>query len=166
MWRKRKWIIAAVLAVVILLAGSIGSVALAQTGSTSDGSGKTLLARVAAILGIDQQKLEEAFAQAQKEMRDEALDNQLKGLVEKGNITQEQADQYKQWWQSRPDMEQYRQQLREWQKARPDIPSEWKQWQEERPDIPLPKGFGGHGFRGGMKWGKGCYQWGWPNPTP
>jgi hypothetical protein len=104
MWRKRKWVIGIVLAVVVLLFGSLGSVALAQTGSTDDSSGKTLLARVAAILGIDQQKVEDAFAQAQKEMRDEALDNQLRGLVEKSKMTQEQADQYKQWWQSSPNM--------------------------------------------------------------
>lgn len=104
MWRKRKWVIAIVLAVVVLLVGSLGSVALAQTGGSTDTAGKTLLSRVAAILGIDQQKVEDAFAQAQKEMRDEALDNQLKGLVEKGKMTQEQADQYKQWLQSRPDI--------------------------------------------------------------
>lgn len=88
-------------------------------------------------------------------MRDEALDNRLKCLVEKGKITQEQADQYKQWWQSRPDMEQYRQQLREWHKARPGIPPELKQWEGGRPNMPLPKGFGGYGFRGDRKWDKG-----------
>lgn len=103
MLRKRKWFIAIVVAVTVLLvAGVAGGVALAQTGDTGNGPGKTLMARVATILGIDQQKLEDAFAQAQKEMRDEALDSYLKGLVDQGKITPAQADQYKQWWQSRP----------------------------------------------------------------
>ena len=103
---------------------------------------KTLLARVAAILGIEQQKVEDAFAQAQSEMQDEALDNHLKNLVDQGKITQEQADQYKAWVKSKPDMTQYEQQLRDWQNTRPDIP------------LPLPggfDGFGGRGFRGGMR---------------
>lgn len=107
MWRKRKWIIVAVVAaVVILTAGIIGGVAYAQTTSTPESTqttpGKTFLARVAEILGIDQQKLEDAVAQAKKEMQDEALNQRLQALVEKGKITQEQADQYKQWWESRP----------------------------------------------------------------
>ena len=148
MWRSKKFIIVAVVAAIVLLVGSIGGVAFAQTGSTSDGSGKTLLARVAAILGIDQKKVEDAFAQAQREMREEALDNYLKGLVTEGKITQEQADQYKKWWQSRPDITPYRQQLKEWQETRPDIP------------LPGPFGhFGGRSFDGGMKWGGGFGGW-------
>ena len=156
MWRSKRFIIA-VLATV-LLAGTISGLAFAQTGSTSDGSGKTLLARVAEILSIDQQKVEDAFAQAQREMREEALDNYLKNLVDQGKITEEEADQYKAWWQARPDMEPFRQQLREWQQTRPDIPPELQEWQEARPDMPLPGRFGGHGFSG-MKWGGGRYFW-------
>jgi uncharacterized membrane protein len=108
MWRKRKWlIVAAVALVVILMAGIIGGVVYAQTTTptpTPDNQGKTLLARVADILGIDQQKLEDAYSQAKKEMSDEALTNRLDALVKAGKLTQEQADQYKQWWESRPDV--------------------------------------------------------------
>ena len=104
MWRKKRWGIVLVLGIVALLFGILSGVVLAQNESTGDSSGKTLLARVAAILGIEQQEVEDAFTQAQKEMRDEALDNQLKSLVEKGKMTQEQAGQYKQWWQSKPDI--------------------------------------------------------------
>ena len=148
MWRSKKFIIGAVLAVVVL-AGSLGGVALAQTESVSDGSGKTLLARVAEILGIDQQKLEDAFAQARTDMRDEAFQK----LVDEGKITQEQADQYKVWLQARPDMEPFRQQLKEWQQLRPEIPSELKEWLEASPDMPFRfgfKGFGGFRGMGGM----------------
>ncbi len=162
MWRSKKFIVVALLAAV-MLAGSIAGVAFAQTGNggtTSDN--KTLLARVATILGIDQQKVEDAFAQAQREMCDEALDNYLQKLVDQGKITQEQADQYKSWLQSRPDMEPFQQQLKEWQQAKPSFPPEMKEWQEAKPDIPLPGGFGGYGLRGGMnmKGGGGRHFWG------
>ena len=146
MRRSKKLIIVAVLAATAVLGAIIGGVAFAQTGSASDGSGNTLLARVAAILGIDQQKVEDAVAQAQSDMRDEALQK----LVEQGRITQEQVDQYKAWLKARPDTEQYREQLREWQQARPDVPPELKQWQESAPDVPFGFGFRG---RGGLR---GC----------
>jgi hypothetical protein len=153
-WRSKKFIIIAVLAVIVVLVGSTAGIVLARAGSGGDSQtgvtqasdnvsqSKTLLARVAAILGIDQQTVENAFAQAQRETQEEALDNWLKKLVDEGKITQAQADEYKQWWQSRPDMSQYQQQLKDWQEARPNIPE-------------LGPGFGGRGFRGGMDWGGG-----------
>ncbi|MFH1031000.1 MAG: hypothetical protein V1767_00285 [Chloroflexota bacterium] len=106
MGKNKKWVIVAVLVAAVVLAGSIGGIALAQTGTTNDqvGAGKTLLSRVATILGIDQQKVEDAFAQAQREVRDEALDAKLKALVDAGKLTQEQANQYKTWWQSKPNL--------------------------------------------------------------
>ncbi len=152
MWRNKKVIIVAVLGALVL-AGSIGGVVYAQTGNSTSGnatSGNPLLAKVAKILGTDQQKVESAFAQAQNETRTEALDNRLKDLVAQGKITQAQADQYKKWLQSRPDMTQYGQQLKDWQAARPGIPPELKAWEEARPDVPPPGGPGGRGFRGGM----------------
>jgi hypothetical protein len=107
MWRKKKWIIVAVVAaVVVLAAGVIGGVIYAESGSPSPTNTPrdTLMAKVAQKLGIDQSKLEDAFNQAQKEMSDEALNNRLKGLVQQGKITQDQADSYLKWWQSRPDV--------------------------------------------------------------
>jgi len=154
MWRNKKLVIVTALVAAVLLVGGIGGVVYAQAKNRVDdqigvtlasdnaSQPKTLLARVAAILGIEQQKLEDAFAQARSETQDEALDNHLKNLVDQGKITQEQADQYKAWVKSKPDMTQYEQQLRDWQNTRPDIP------------LPLPggfDGFGGRGFRGGMR---------------
>lgn len=131
MWQRKKFIIIGLLATVLLV-GSVGAVAFAQTENGDDSQPKTLLARVAEILGIDQQKVEDAFAEAQSEMRAEALDSRLQYLVDQGKITQDEADQYKEWWQ-----------------ARPDTP------------LPTPLGrFGSHGFRGGMMWGGGHPFWG------
>ena len=145
MWRSKKFIIIGVLAAVLLV-GSIGGVAFAQTETVDDTQPKTLMARVADILGIEQQTLEDAFAQARSEMQDEALDTYLEGLVNEGTITQEEADQYRAWHHARPDFEPFRQQLRE--------------WAEERPDVPMRERFGGHCFDGGMKRGGPRFFWG------
>ncbi len=103
MRKSKKFILAVVLVIVVLL-GSTAAVVFAQTGNGDDGPAKTLLARVAEILDIDQQVLEDAFTQAQSEMQTEALENYLQSLVEQDKITQEQADDYLGWWQARPDV--------------------------------------------------------------
>jgi hypothetical protein len=56
-------------------------------------------------VAIDSEQLEDALKEAQSELRDEALQNLLENLVDEGKITQEEADQYLEWWQSRPDLE-------------------------------------------------------------
>jgi hypothetical protein len=106
-FRKKKWVIIGIIAaVVILVAGIVGgAVVYAQTSTPSASNpGKTFAARVATILGIDQAKVESAFAQAQKDMQNEATANRLKSLVAQGKISQQQADQYQQWWNSRPNV--------------------------------------------------------------
>ncbi len=113
MWRNKKFIIFSVVAA-ILLVGSIGGIALAQTGNVDDSQPKArygaLLERVCAIyeqktgVGIDQEVLKEAFTEAQSEMRDEALNSRLQKLVDEGKITEEQMDALQEWWGSRPDV--------------------------------------------------------------
>jgi hypothetical protein len=105
MWRKRKWIIISVLAaIVVIVVGVFAVAAYAQTSSPTPTPAKSLAARVAAILGIDQAKVESAITQAQKETRDEALNNRLQELVKAGKLTQDQADKYKTWINSRPNV--------------------------------------------------------------
>ena len=154
MWRSKKFIIVTVLAAVLLV-GSIGGVALAQTGNGDDSQPKAphgaLLDKVCEIYGegIDCEKLEAAFAQARSEMREAALDNRLQKLVDEGKIEPDQVTAYKEWLQATPDMQPFRQQLSEWQQARPGIPPELEEWQQARPDVPFRFGFKGHrGFRG------------------
>jgi hypothetical protein len=74
---------------------------------------------------IDSEQLRDALDQAQGELRDEALETRLQKLVDEGQMTQEEADQYLEWWQSRPDIE-----------------------------VPLP-GLGGPGPGGGMMQARG-----------
>jgi len=102
MWKRKNVIIFGVMAAVVV-AGSITGVAIAQTSAPpKPDPSKTLMGRAAAILGIDQQKLQSAFDQANRDMQNEALDIRLKSLVDQGKMTSDQADQYKKWWQSRP----------------------------------------------------------------
>ncbi len=176
MSKKLKVLISVLVAVVLLTAGSAATV-LAQEeptptlekstngllatrvepqielsesfGYVGDNMTVGLLTRVAEILGVSQEDLTNAFKQAQQEMREEALDSYLQKLVSEGKITEEEAVQYKAWWQARPDMSQYQQQIREWEQA--------------RPDMPLPgrfERFGSRGFHGGMRGSGGCSFWG------
>ena len=135
--RKRKWFIPAVLLPLLLIGGIAGGmVALADDSSinTADqvqaaGRHQLLLDRACAIyeeetgVAIDSEQLRAALGRARSEMQDEALENRLQNLVSEGKITQEEADQYLEWWQSRPGIV-----------------------------LPMP-GLGGQGHRGGMMWG-------------
>jgi hypothetical protein len=130
MWWSKKFIIIAVLAAVALV-GSISGIVLAQSGNGDNSQPKAqyqaLLDKVCAIYekntgtAIDSGELQKAFDQARSEMRDEALNTYLQGLVDKGKITQEQADQYKAWLKSKPNV-----------------------------DIPFAPGFPGHGMHRGF----------------
>jgi cobalamin biosynthesis Mg chelatase CobN len=112
MWRSKKFIVAAVLAAVMLL-GSIGGVVLAaNNGEDSEAETKyeELLDRVCEIyeentgVAINSEALKDAFAQAQSEVRAEAMQNRLQNLVDQGTITQGEADEYLEWWESKPDV--------------------------------------------------------------
>ena len=110
--RSKKFIIAAVLAGVVLV-GTIGATVFANDDGDSNQPGAlfgALWDRVCAIYedntgtAIEPEALKDAFAQAQNEMRIEAMENRLQNLVDESKITQDEADQYKEWWQSKPDV--------------------------------------------------------------
>jgi hypothetical protein len=148
--RKRKWFIPAVLLSVLLIGGITGGVIAAADDSSSNTEDQSqiadrhqaLLDRACAIyqentgVAIDSEQLKDALNQAQGELQEKALESRLQNLVDEGKMTQEEADQYLEWWQSRPDIE-----------------------------IPLP-GLGGHGPGGGMMWGRGFQAWGGPWCAP
>jgi N12 class adenine-specific DNA methylase len=63
-----------------------------------------LTTRVAEILGISKEDLENAFKQAQSGFREQALDTRLQELVNQGAWTQQQADAFKAWIEAKPDV--------------------------------------------------------------
>ena len=115
MWRRKKFILVVAAAAVVIL-GSLGGVALAQTGS-DDGSQPgnhrgNLWERALEIyqgktgVTIDQAALKEALAQARSEWRaqvTEDMGNRLDTLLAEGKITQEQYDRMKTRLESNPD---------------------------------------------------------------
>lgn len=113
MWRSKKFI-AIVVAAVLVIGGLVGGIVAADTGNEDECSPgaqhAAMLARVCAIYqentdsAIDPGELQAAFAQASSEMQDEAMQNRLQNLVEQGKITQDEADQYHEWWQAKPDV--------------------------------------------------------------
>ena len=112
MWRSKRFIVIA-LAAVLLVGSAVGVVVAGENGdeqgSPPEAQHEALLDRVCEIYedntgdDIDPEALQAAVAQAQRELRDEAMQNRLQNLVEQGKISQGEADQYLEWWQARPD---------------------------------------------------------------
>ena len=150
MWKSPKFILAAVL-VAVMVIGCTAGVALAQEdearqgwrgalGDDAQSRQGALVARVAEMLGIDQQQLEDAFKQAQSELRQEALDSRLEELVDEGTLTQEQADEFKAWIEARPDVPRVGpkqiEKLVDEGILTQEQADEYKAWIEARPDVP------------------------------
>ena len=139
---KKRWFLVPILAGVLAISIT-GGVALAQDDGTGIGSPWSKIAsKVAVILGLEEADVQAALDQAAREIQDEALQQKLDCMVEEGRLTPEQADEYGQWSQSRPE------------------------------GIAPFGGFGGRGFhRGGMMGGSGgrgmWFHFGSPPaPTP
>ena len=100
--RKLRIIIPIAIAVVAIATISI-SVVLAQENEKGDSNASRLAAKVAEILGLDAAEVDDAIKQARREIRDEAIQKKLNALVENGRLTQEQADEHLNRFQSRPE---------------------------------------------------------------
>ena len=101
---KKRWRIVTLI-VGVLAIGIAGGTVLAQGEEThGEPPWKSFVSRVAAILGLEEAQVQEAFTQAAREIEDEATQRKLDHLVERGQLTQEQADEYMQWYQSRPEV--------------------------------------------------------------
>lgn len=104
MSQKAKIVLSVLLAVTLLTVG-VASVAMAQTPtSTPQAEGKSLLARVATILGgnVTEQRLIDAFKQANIEARNSAINRALERAVSDNRVSSAEAEQIRQWWQGRP----------------------------------------------------------------
>ena len=97
---KRVWLVAAVAAIVASVA-AIGGVAAADGGHGEKRS--ELNARVAEILEMDEQTVADAFDDAREQSAEEAIQAWLDKLVESSKITQEQSDEFVDWYGERPD---------------------------------------------------------------
>ena len=104
MSKKMKVLVTVVVAVLILTIGGTATVmAQDEPEPTPETEGNGLLARVAEILDIPQEELASAFRQARQEMRQETFLRFLDKAVEEERITQEEADEIREWWEQRPE---------------------------------------------------------------
>ncbi|MFC1941809.1 hypothetical protein ACFLWU_01160 [Chloroflexota bacterium] len=158
MKRSRKLIIVALLGVVVL-AGSISGIALANTEDEEvtqpEARSEALLDRVCDIYNtanpeapIDKDALKDAFSQAGSELRDQGRSQFHQRLMDESKITEEQLNEFETWIESKPDFP--TDQFKEWLESRPD-------------DIPFGPGLrGDSGHRGFGKFGGGFPRFGGP----
>jgi len=108
MLKKKRLVIA-----LIAIAATVGittGVVFAQGENEDANQPESILERVCEIyedntgVAIKPEALKDAFIEANEEIITEAIENRLDKLVEKGVITQEEADQLKEWWQAKPDV--------------------------------------------------------------
>ena len=128
---KKRVFIPVIIAVILVLGVAGGVVAAKNSDNTPPTTANaapaaieanpddTLIGKVAEILGIEEATLREAFNQARNEIREERLDAYLSKLVADNKITQEQADAFKAWLESKPDDTAYRNAVQEWLEANP-----------------------------------------------
>jgi hypothetical protein len=104
MSKRVKVLVSILVAVVLLTVGGVAMVmAQEEPTPTPEAGARGLLARVAEILDILEEDLVNAFKQAQQEMRQEAFIKALDNAVEKGLVTQQEADEIKEWWEQKPE---------------------------------------------------------------
>jgi hypothetical protein len=109
---KKKPLIITLVAIAATVGITTGLVFAQDEGDATqpEAQHEALLDRVCEIyedntgVAIDPQALQDAFTQAQDEIMAEAMQNRLDALVEKGIITQEEADQLKEWWEAKPEI--------------------------------------------------------------
>ena len=180
---KRRWLFVPFLIGILAIGVVAAGATLAQE---SDTEGKSrfgnFASRVAEILGIEEAQVQDAFQQARSEMVDEAIEQKMTNMVEKGVLTQEQTDEIVAWRQARPEdvpgfdpmgkrghgfhgrgpgmateqklesavergslTQKQADALQEWYNVRPDVLDELVQGRPHR----------GHRFRGGFEGGRG-----------
>ena len=100
---RKRWVIVSVVMAALAIALTGGAI-LAQDDDDDDSS-KSFAGRVAEILDLDEDTVADAMKQAKEDMRDEAIKAKLDALVEAGEITQDEADDYIEWLDSRPDVD-------------------------------------------------------------
>jgi hypothetical protein len=108
MWKSKKFYIPVIITAII--AGSLGGAVLADEEDESGNIREAMLDRICEIYedntgnSIDAEALQDAIEQARGERQAEALQNRLDILVEEGKITEEEADEIQDWYDSKPDV--------------------------------------------------------------
>ena len=162
--KRGKKIVLVALMVVVALAGTIGGVAMAQSGdeeatTTPETERFAYLERVCEIyqeqtgVAIDADILKDAMRQAGEEKKEQMCNRIRQHLIDEGILTEEQLAELEEWLQAKPDV----------------LTEEFKEWVQSRPDD-IPKHFGagiqqgkrfayGFGYHFGKGFGQGMDGW-------
>lgn len=100
--KKWRWLIGGAAAALVLLTVAGGAI-MAQESEGKQSRFSAFAERVASILGLEADDVEDAMEQAKEELADEAMDEKLTMMVEKGMFTQQQADDWKAWMEAKPE---------------------------------------------------------------
>jgi len=98
----RRWILSLIVAIVAVSVVT-GAASADFHGGMRGMHGNEVLERVATILGIEREDLDDAIEQARSEIHEEKQMSILVSLVENGTLTQDEADSITHWLNSRPD---------------------------------------------------------------
>jgi hypothetical protein len=101
---KKRWLFGSLLAIAVAV-GLTGGTIMAQTagdGDAEEPTKRSFASRLAEKLGLDEASVKEAITEVRNEVQDERVQRRLAQLVLKGRMTQEDADAYLGWYQSRP----------------------------------------------------------------
>jgi hypothetical protein len=126
--KKSKKVVLVTFGLVVVLAITLGAVAIAQADDQAAGTAQSanvsMFDRVAAIYktntgtAIDSAQLQKAFQQAGQQAATDAQNRMLQKLVDSGKITQKQADDYKAWLAARPTLN--TDALNQWLESKPE----------------------------------------------
>lgn len=101
--RKRNLLLGLFTAALLALGIAGGAVWAQEGGTEHEGAGQSMASRVAKILGLGEEKVQDAFKQAGREIQDERFQSRMDRLVENGQLTKDEAVEAVAWFQSRPD---------------------------------------------------------------
>ena len=91
-------------AVAIMASGIAAAVAWTQVAhAQEETTAKGFAARLATILGLEQDVVQDAFKEARSDIQDERFQAKMDRLVESERITQDEADAAIEWYEERPE---------------------------------------------------------------
>jgi hypothetical protein len=100
---RHRWILSLVVALgAVGAVGAVAGVSAVSADFRGGVRGGEVLDRVATILGIDRPELDDAFAEARSELKDENQAETLAVLIENGTLTEDEALEIGNWLDGRP----------------------------------------------------------------
>jgi len=108
----KKYMKVGLIALAAVTALSFGFTAIAAAQSTdggvtyNEGPRQMFVGKLADILELEEEQVSDAMQQARQEMMGECQQQRLQNALDEGLITDAEAEQIQEWWDSRPEAQQ------------------------------------------------------------